>query len=119
MSAAMTRRFVASVSVERTCACGATFQRNTTSRADLCPACTQERAEQTRDRARERRAERNRLAAAAKAAQAVAGVSLKCDDCGIALRVAAKWCNWCDPAFDRDAEMATLAEMAENASVAA
>lgn len=111
MSAAAVRRFVASVSVERTCACRATFTVNPTSRLILCPSCSEDAAERARAR---REAE-----AQAKAEREAERAAMTCDKCGDPLQVEARLCNWCDPAFDREAEMAALAEMAEPASVAA
>lgn len=107
-SAAKTRRFVASISAERTCACGVTFVRHATSRLNHCPACSQRVAEQAKKRAKEQRQERQRREAEAKAAReaelAARPEGLTCA-CGEVMATPAAMCGWC-------AELADLASAA-------
>ncbi len=87
---AKTRRFVASVSVEKTCPCGATFTRNRESRALHCPACCEGAA----DRVRRQRAARHRAGAEAKAARE-RNSALTCGECRAPLLEPAARCGFC------------------------
>jgi hypothetical protein len=97
MSAAATRRFVASV--ERTCACGATFTRTATNLTMRCSSCIDASAQRAKDLAKARR-ERVAKAKAASPARP----SLTCG-CGAPMRVAAPRCGFCIAEMDEHRRM--------------
>ena len=101
-SAAKTRRFVESVSVERQCACGKTFTRNRESRITNCPSCRERAREQAVEDARQQRAERNRRAASTR------DPALRCGECCAPLRTPAPLCGFCIVEM-AEAEMVSVA----------
>lgn len=101
MSAAAVARFVASVSVDRTCACGATFTVRQGERRSLCMPCMEEAAERA---AEARRVNAERIARAREKRAA-----MTCDECGTRLLVPAAICGLCmGPDFDLEAALAAL-----------
>lgn len=100
MSAAATRRFIASVSVDRTCVCGATFTVRKGEPRILCTLCTLF--------ADARVSERRRVAEERKAARAAECAALTCDECGHRLLVPAALCGFCDPDFDAATALAAV-----------
>jgi RNase P subunit RPR2 len=100
MSAAATRRFVASVSVDRACVCGATFTVRKGATRVLCTLCTLFADAGV--------AERRRVQAEREAARAAERAALTCDECGHRLLVPAALCGFCDPDFDAAAALAAL-----------
>lgn len=99
MSAAAAQRFVASLSVDRTCACGAVFTIRRGERRILCMPCMA---------AAEHRAERRRLNAERTEAARVQREAMRCDECSERLLVPAVLCGFCDPDFDLEAALTRL-----------
>lgn len=100
MSAAATRRFVASVSLDRTCACGETFTIRRHEHRILCMSCIADAAE--------RAAQRLEVIAARRAAAKELHAATHCDDCGTQLLTPAVLCGLCDPDYDLGAALARL-----------
>ncbi len=106
VSAAATRRFVASVTVERHCACGATFTvRKGGKQRVRCTDCVTAATEASR----ERQASVAAFVAQAKAEREAELARTLCSDCGTRLHTPGTGrCGLCDPEWDADAVLAQI-----------